>query len=199
MKTRNIVIAIAATTALLLQDTAAYANPTEPVPAVPASTQSIQPVYEFNEAVETPEVETDALTLETYRGLTVLENIPDEIIARGDDATTAYLQEAFGTSNPGEMRVFGIVGCISAIGMAIFAIVGPISKIKAAVKAAGGAWKLAKILNKAYNAARKAGFSRGDAIKWAKNEGVKSITRVDYKNLLLSLFGVGAVIGECFE
>lgn len=159
----------------------------------------IEATYTYNPAAETPAAEGDALTLEVYDALTVMEEVPDAVIAQGDQATLEYLEENLDVTAPGEMSTFGIVGCISAIGVAIFSIVGPISKIKAAVKAAGGAWKLAKVLSKAYKAARKAGFSRKDAIRWAKNEGIKSVTRADYKNILLSLFSVGAVVGECFE
>lgn len=202
MKVRNFAIAVTAATALLLQSGAAHARPAEEDLAVAASDaviRSTQPVYEFDPVYETPAVETDSLTLEVYDGLLVLENIPDQVIAQGDAATTTYLQGKFGTPGAGQVQAFGIVGCISAIGVAILSIVGPVSKIKAVVKAAGGAWKLAKTLSKAYKAARKAGFSRGDAIRWARNEAVKSVTRADYKNILISLLSAGAVVGECFE
>ncbi len=197
MKIRTLAVAVMAATALLLHDGVAYASPsdeaaTNATPVVASATAVEEPAEKPTAA----ELAEDPLRRALYEKFSVAENVPDEIIAQGDDATRAYLENAFRT---GPVQTFGVVGCAAAVVAAIVSLIGPISKIKAALKAAGGAWKLAKNLRKFYKEARNAGFSRSESITHARVNAVKKINQIDYKELVFSLTGAGAVIGECFE
>lgn len=185
----NFAVAVTAATALLLHGTAAYASPTELLPSATTSAVAVdsrQPTF------------SAAAGEELYQALAIIENIPDVVLAQGDAAARDYLREAFGVE-AGQASTFGVVGCIAAIGAAALAIAGPVSKIRAAIKAAGGARKLYNVMSEAYKRARAAGLSRSDAIVGAKNAAIAQVHRPDYKEIILSLTGFGAVIGECLE
>jgi len=95
----------------------------------------------------------------------------------------------------------GIVGCVSAVGLAIVTNLIPITKIakiKAAIKAAGGTTTFVKALIPAYKAARAAKKTKIQSIKAAINKAAKKASP-EAKRALLDLFNLGNVYSSCFE
>jgi hypothetical protein len=128
-----------------------------------------------------------------------IEQIPDSVIARGDQAASEWLERRLqGGTQPGTVQAQGSIGaCAWAILKAVAANVVPVTKIRAAIRAVGGAWRFAKIIRNAYLGARARGYSRWGAIKYAARR-VQHLSGVKVYDALLNLFGLDAVVNACF-
>ncbi|MGF9916321.1 hypothetical protein ABEX47_07045 [Paenibacillus ehimensis] len=129
------------------------------------------------------------------RGLTIIESIPDDVLAQGDEATAQWLKKNYGIQQE------GFFGCVGAIGTALLGIAFPaakITKIKDAIKAAGGVYKVVTVITGSYKAARQLGMGVREAIKIAVQDAFRTASSEVF-SLLLSFFGISSIIGECFE
>jgi len=144
-------------------------------------------------AAET-EVDFDGL-VEVF---SAIEEIPASVIMRGDEATRRWLVRRLQASDGTQRQ--GVLGCAAAIGTALVLnaiAVSKILKIRAAIKAVGGVRNFARILVRAYWRARRRGYSRWGAIKYAAKRAAQ-ISGRDIVDALLSLFSLGAVVDACF-
>lgn len=135
-----------------------------------------------------------------FKILNAIENIPDEIIASGSDSINKYFKE----KKISEIKVSdkvrkkrGIVGCISAVGIAVVVNFTPakIAKVKSVLKAVGGAAKFVKKTVGLYNKF-KATKAKLAAAKAAVSVAAQNISG---REILLELFSLGSVYSECFE
>ncbi|HAT4309589.1 TPA: hypothetical protein I9080_003459 [Clostridium perfringens] len=135
-----------------------------------------------------------------FKILNAIENIPDEIIASGSDSINEYFKE----KGINEIKVSdkvrkkrGVVGCISAVGIAVVVNFTPakIAKVKSVLKAVGGAAKFVKKTVGLYNKF-KATKAKLAAAKAAVSAAAQNISG---REILLELFSLGSVYSECFE
>lgn len=144
-------------------------------------------------AAET-EVDFDGL-VEVF---SAIEEIPASVIARGDEATRRWLARRLQASDGPQRQ--GVLGCAAAIGTALVLnaiAVSKILKIRAAIRAVGGVRNFARILVSAYWKARRWGYSRWGAIKYAAKRAAQ-VSGKDIVDALLSLFSLGSVVDACF-
>lgn len=121
----------------------------------------------YPESPVAPSVSAETLAVE--RALTVIEQIPDEVIADGDAAVAKYLakKNVAIPQTAATKSIWGVVKCTAAIAVAIgstvFVAAKP-AKIKKLIKAAGGVKKTAQRVMNAFkkkgslSAKAKAGF-----------------------------------------
>ncbi|MBN3523089.1 hypothetical protein [Paenibacillus apiarius] len=131
---------------------------------------------------------------ELEQGLRMIEQIPDSVLAQGDEATREWIVEHYG------YQPMGILGCVAAIGETLIGAAIPaakVTKIKDAIKAAGGVKKVVEVMSGAFKAARDLGMSVGESIKWAVKDAFK-LASEEVFSALLSFFGVAGIIDECF-
>lgn len=132
--------------------------------------------------------------------LNTIEHIPDEVIANGSNSINNYFKEKGVT----EIKVInkirkkrGIVGCISAIGIATVVNFTPvkIAKLKGVLKAVGGTAKFVRRTVGLYNKfkATKTKFLA------AKTAIFTAANNISGREVLLELFSLGSVYSECFE
>jgi predicted DCC family thiol-disulfide oxidoreductase YuxK len=137
-----------------------------------------------------------------YDGLvevfSAIDEIPASVIARGDEATRRWLAHRLGDVDDPQRQ--GVFGCAAAIGTALVLnaiVVSKIIKIRAAIRAVGGVKNFARILVRAYWRARRWGYSRWGAIKYAAKRAAQ-VSGKDIVDALLSLFSLGSVVDACF-
>lgn len=127
-----------------------------------------------------------------------IDEIPASVIARGDEATRDWLARRLRPSDGPQRQ--GVLGCAAAIGTALVLnaiAVSKILKIRAAIRAVGGVKNFARILVSAYWKARRWGYSRWGAIKYAARRAAQ-VSGKDIVDALLSLFSLGSVVDACF-
>ncbi|WP_197077795.1 hypothetical protein [Actinobaculum suis] len=132
-----------------------------------------------------------------------IEEIPDSVLQAGDAAAQSWLKARLGDdfhSQPGSVTTFGVVGCVSAIGLAIVTNlpIFKITKIRTALKAAGGATKFVKTFKRVYDAQRKAKVSFKTAVSRAVKRAAKK-AGPEAQQTLIELFNLGNVYSACFE
>lgn len=134
-----------------------------------------------------------------------IEIMPDSVIAQGPETIVNFIDENTSddiqVQQQGEFVTFGVVGCVSAFGLAILTNAIPftkIAKVKDAVKAAGGATTFVRTLISTYNTARDDGSSVGNAIQQGVNAAA-SAAGPEARRALLDLFNLGNVYSACFE
>lgn len=155
--------------------------------------------HSMQEPPAAPAVSEDQL-MGTFKAV---EDIPDSVLKAGDVATQTWLKVRLGERNlinPGGATANGVVGCVSAIGIALVTNlpVFKIAKIRSALKAAGGATTFVKTFKRVYDAQRKAKAS----FKVAVSQGVKQAAKAagpEAQGFIIELFNMGVVYDACFE
>lgn len=128
-----------------------------------------------------------------------IEEIPDPVLDRGDEAASRWLQRRL-EEDGSVFQTQGFWGCVKAIGVALASNAIPVAKIlkiKKAIRAVGGVRNFVSILQAAYNYARRRGYSRLGAIKFAAHRAAE-VSGVDVVNALLGLFSLDGVVRACF-
>lgn len=121
----------------------------------------------------------------------------------GDAETQEWLQNRLGAVIPTQeqpVTTYGVVGCVSAIGLALVTNlpVFKVTKIRTALKAAGGATTFVKNFKRVYDAQRAAKAS----FKTAVTAGVKDAAKAagpEAQQFLIELFNLGNIYSACFE
>lgn len=154
---------------------------------------------EFTSSAAAPAI-SEAQILAAFKAL---EEIPDSVLQAGDAATQSWLKSQLGDGSPadlGGVTTLGVVGCVSAIGLAIVTNlpVFKITKIRTALKAAGGATTFVKNFKRVYDAQRKAKASFSTAVSRGVKEAAKA-AGPEAQQLLIELFNLGSVYSACFE
>lgn len=149
---------------------------------------------------------------ELEKVFSAIEDIPMEVAEQGPEATKEWLVNYLGepvftpqglTNNNynNEVISYGVVGCVSAVGLALASnLFAPakLLKIKQAIKAAGGVKTFVSTMIKTYKYYRGKGYSKSSAMK----KGVAKAGRAagpEVRDALIGFFGVGAVYSSCFE
>lgn len=154
----------------------------------------------INEEVEYFNDGTLILGETEFKVLQAIENIPDETIASGSDSINRYFYEKGITQIKVSDKVRqkrGVVGCISAVGVALVVNFTPakIAKAKSVLKAVGGA---AKFVQKAVGFYNK--FKATKAKLAAAKSAISAVAaNVSGRDILLELFSLGSVYSACFE
>ncbi|MFI1989662.1 hypothetical protein [Actinoplanes sp. NPDC020271] len=154
--------------------------------------------------------EEERLDAEVSVGLSIIENIPDEIendeaaVQAYLDRETAVAQSELGSAAAtatGTVHAFSSTwGCVSAVVIALASNVFSISKIlkiKRIIKAVGGVKKVVKKVRAVYKEARKAKYSKTDALRLGVMEAVGGLG-TEAVSLLLSFFSLDKVYSNCF-
>lgn len=143
-------------------------------------------------------IDVDGLT----EALSEIEQIPSSVIKKGEKATKEWLRRRLNVDDrAGTRQSRGLVGCISAVGVAIIGNALPylkIVKIRAAIRAAGGTRTFVSMFLSTYRWARSRGYSRYFAIRL----GIRRAARAsgpEAQQALLELFYLGQVYSACFE
>ncbi len=203
MPVRNITTSSIIVISLLLGSATARADTTGEISTVPTS-----PSVEVSSIEDTGinESQPDAINEpEITLALSIIENIPDDILLQGDEATILYLKKQIEIYSGSETPTGSASGASAWMcGVSILgAIVGnaftvsKILKIRSAIRAAGSATKFAKLLISAYKQARAAGYSRATAIRWAGLEAAAGLG-AEAQSAILSLLGISGVVNNCF-
>lgn len=153
---------------------------------------------EFRAALAAPPSDDEVNEAELIGALSLVEDMPDDVIDTGDAAIEEWLRARGALEPTGEIRPqFNIFACVGAVGAAILTL-GPakIVKIKSALKAAGGVVTFVRKYKRAYDAARRDGQSIGASVRRGVREGA-SAAGPELQEALLDLFGISAVIGAC--
>lgn len=132
-----------------------------------------------------------------------IEEIPDSVLQAGDAAAQSWLKTRLGDgfhSESGGISTFGVVGCVSAIGLAIVTNlpIFKITKIRTALKAAGGVTKFVKTFKRVYDAQRRAKVPFKTAVSRAVRRAAKK-AGPKAQRTLIELFNLGIVYDACFE
>ncbi|WP_437568679.1 hypothetical protein [Sorangium sp. So ce542] len=132
---------------------------------------------------------------EIEQGLSMIESIPDNVVAQGPEAVSQWLK-----AQTSRVDRRGTVGCVTAIGAAIVLNlpVLKILKIRTVLKAVGGAGKFTRAAVKLYKRFKARGYTSQKAMKRA----VATASRhagPEAKQFLIDLFSLGAVFSACFE
>lgn len=132
----------------------------------------------------------------------VIEQIPDSVMAQGDEAAREWLRANKLQEQPGTYYAQGVFSCSREIVGAIISNVIPVGKIRAAIRAFGGSIKLARFIIRSYRRSRRrfgygpARAARITARKVAnrtfRNTGQKVFDAVS------TLFSLNGVRRECF-
>ncbi|WP_240463665.1 hypothetical protein [Paenibacillus apiarius] len=138
--------------------------------------------------------------VQAQKVLSAIERMPDSVINSGPDAIIEWLNKntdlqisEFGTS--------GVVGCVSAVGLALASLIfapAKITKIKDAIKAAGGTVKFVNKVLETYKVAKGMGIGTMEAIKMGLQDAAKTAGK-EVITALMGIFGVGSVYSSCFE
>ncbi|PFJ17273.1 hypothetical protein COD67_09900 [Bacillus cereus] len=150
--------------------------------------------------------------IEIETALSAIEDIPNEVLNQGNNATIQWLKTEtgfeisiendllkFNNISATQMRGFNTSGCIAAIGIAIVTNGIPltkITKIKSALKALGGTANAVKKIKKYYDRYRFNGFSRNDSLKKALNSASSGLAK-DLQSSLLDFFNLTNVFANC--
>lgn len=135
-----------------------------------------------------------------FEVLSAIENIPDEVIPSGSESINQYFHEKGITRIKVSDKIRkkrGIVGCVSAVGIALVVNLTPakIAKAKSALRALGGAATFVQRVVGLYNK-----FKATKAkIAAAQSAIAVAAANVNGREILLELFSLGAVYSECFE
>ena len=144
------------------------------------------------------ELDEDAL----FRAFSLIEDIPDSVAARGDEAARQWLKKRLDAGALGEVpQPRGAFDCARAIVVAIISNAIPVLKIRKAIKVFGGAGKLARFIRRNYFRFRRLGNSVGTSIKKtakAVARRVLAVTGQDILSAVLSLLSLDGVRRECF-
>ncbi|MFA9414418.1 MULTISPECIES: hypothetical protein [unclassified Streptococcus] len=137
---------------------------------------------------------------EEFEILSAIENLPDEVIAGGSESINQYFHEKGINRIKVSERVRqkrGVIGCISAVGVALLVNLTPakIAKAKSALKALGGA---ANFVYKAVGLYNKFKATRAK-LAAAQAAVAAAAANVSGREILLELFSLGSVYSECFE
>lgn len=149
---------------------------------------------------------TDALVL--------IEEIPESVVLEGTDSILAWFEanttnedilEAIDAETKPvsgeEFTTFGVIGCVSAVGVALVTLAwapSKILKVKSALKALGGTTKFVTKAIDYYNNYRKLGYKR--TIAWERAvKGASANVAPELKDALLGFFGITAIISACAE
>ena len=132
-----------------------------------------------------------------------IEEIPESVLQAGDAVAQSWLKARLGDgfhSESGAITTFGVVGCVSAIGLAIVTNlpIFKITKVRTALKAAGGATKVAKTFKRVYDAQRRAKVPFKTAVSRAVKRAAKK-AGPEAQQTLIELFNLGNVYSACFE
>lgn len=145
---------------------------------------------------------------DTYKILTAIEEMPEEIIYSSDEIKVQWMYEKTGINilNNKQEAVFStyasvgqIATCAGALGQAALLTFTPakLLKIKAGLKAVGGAKTFVKQFNKDYKTLRHLEKKEHTtAIQQAAQRAAKK-AGPEARAALADLFGVGIVIGAC--
>lgn len=128
--------------------------------------------------------------------LATIEQIPDSAL-ESEEAFSAWKDNYL--SNLTQPRA-SVGGCAWEITKALAAnifIFSKVTKLKTVIKGAGGAKAVASKAKKAYDAARKAGKSKNEAIA-AASRSIEAHGGEQAASLLLELFSVDGVVTGCF-
>lgn len=100
----------------------------------------------------------------------------------------------------GAITTFGVVGCVSAIGLAIVTNlpIFKITKVRTALKAADGATKFVKTFKRVCDAQRRAKVPFKTAVSRAVRRAAKK-AGPEAQQTLIELFNLGNVYSACFE
>lgn len=170
--------------------------------SLPLQAQEVEPVQ--SSSIETDFGYSEDQLVKVFEAI---ENIPEEVVQQGEEATIAWLENYTGEeitlpSQPQNgVQTYGIVGCTSAIGLAIAGnLFAPakLTKIKTAIQGVGGAKTFATTLNTTY----KAGIERGLTKREAINNGISAASKnagPEIQEALVDFFYVGTVYAACFE
>lgn len=137
-----------------------------------------------------------------YDGLievfTVIEDIPESVIRRGDNAVQEWMERRLQRAASGPTRS-GFWGCVWAVAKfaALNAIaVAKILKIRKAIKALGGARNFVAVFQYAYKAARRKGYSKWGSV-WYAARHVAEVSGVEVASAIASFFEIDAVWNNC--
>lgn len=144
-----------------------------------------------------------------FKVLSVIESIPDSVLAEGSDSVNQWMAEnnydglfqVMDAVENDEAVAYGVAGCVSAVGIAVLSNVFSITKltkIKSALQALGGAKTFVNKLIPAYNAARASGQSKKAAATSAVKKAA-SAAGPEAKQALLEFFALGSIYSACFE
>lgn len=133
--------------------------------------------------------------------LSAIEELPDSVIRKGEDAAKAWLRRRLNIDyQAGDPQPRGVLGCISAVGIAIVGNALPyfkLLKIRQAIRAAGGVRIFVRAFLGAYRYLRSVGYTRYGAIKGAIARAARASSR-STRQALLELFYLGSVADACF-
>ncbi|GAA2525213.1 hypothetical protein [Pilimelia columellifera] len=192
MVLRHALIAVTASAVVLTG--LAHRASAAPAPAPATTSTSSMAMIEDNDY-------DDLTEAQLLPAMQVIEDIPEDVIAAGDEAVRAHLEVEVGKLQDAEnAAVRGAWACAVAVGVAILSnvfTVAKVLKIRAAIKVAGGSAKFAKKTIAAYKYARKGGMNKWDAIRYAGIEMGKGLGG-ETVAALLSLFVIDKVVKECF-
>ncbi|WP_411347040.1 hypothetical protein [Paenibacillus sp. WLX2291] len=134
-----------------------------------------------------------------------IDAIPEEVLEQGSEATAQWISQYTGqeyiASSDFQIQAINPVSCGSAIATLILSNAIPIAKLakfKELIKAGGGVKTFASTMITAYQIARGDGYTKAKAIEY----GIKYAAKEAGPELIqtgLSIFGVGALYGTCFE
>ncbi|GAB6170077.1 hypothetical protein JCM1393_25370 [Clostridium carnis] len=132
--------------------------------------------------------------------LLLIENMPDDIIESGAYSVNKYFAENGRpdlTVSDTVRSKRGVVGCVSAIGIAVLVNFTPakLAKVKSVLKAVGGA---TKFVNKTVGLYNKFKAAKGK-LAAAKAAVSGAAAGVSGRDILLELFSLGGVYSACFE
>jgi hypothetical protein len=134
--------------------------------------------------------------------LSLIEDIPDSVAARGDEAARQWLERRVqAASQEGAIQPQGVVGCARAIIVAVVSNAVPVLKIRTAIRVFGGARNLASFIARTYQRFRRLGNSVGTSIKKTARAVAKRVFEVTGQDVLgavLALLSLEGVKNECF-
>lgn len=160
-------------------------------------------------------IEEELPGLDDYQQtLSIIEQIPESVVLEGTDAIINWYKEniddpavlsaieyQYNQTNQGEFRIQGVIGCISAVGVALVSLAwapSKILKVKSALKALGGTAKFVSTAINYYQNYRKLKYSRTVAWERAVNAAASNVAP-DLKDALLSFFGIASIVSACTE
>lgn len=148
---------------------------------------------------------------ELEKTLYLIDAIPDEVIEQGPQTTAEWLSAYTGDMyitdgdkfyNTSKVETLGVIGCISAVGLAIaenlFSFT-KIAKIKDVIKAGGGVTKFIGNLVPAFKVARSEwGYSISEAIGYAVKTAAQD-AGPELISAAIGFFSIGDIYSSCFE
>ncbi|BBW96472.1 hypothetical protein ACPVTF_07980 [Geobacillus icigianus] len=158
-------------------------------------------------------IEEELPQLDDYeQALSIIEQIPESVVLEGTDAiinwykeniddpaVLAAIQYQYNQTNQGEFKIQGVVGCVSAVGVALVTLAwapSKILKVKEALKALGGTAKFVSTAINYYKNYRKLKYPRTIAWERAVNAAAVNVAP-SLKEALLGFFGIASIVDAC--